>query len=227
MYFKLKEPILYNYFLNKEIYRLTIYLPFDMPIVIRIENDGRKIELISKKLNKNFWYPFHTYGRDWKEQHDIPTDVAILNADGDLVRVLNEKAYKELLRANKLYDDSLSRIYNDPDNKTFTTEITYLDKPVWDSITYFVKKSDFWTSRYNSFLNYCDPDASLWVLEGHSKFGYQCIRIYSPFASEFGSGHDNESELDKLSQQNKIKLRYARLLRYIITKTKMRNEKLN
>jgi len=213
MYFKLNEPILFNYFLNKDIYRLTIHRPFDVPIVIRVENDGKKIKLISKRLNKDIWYPFYICGRDWSSPHYFPADVAELNEDGEVAKVLDEKAYNELLHAYKHYDDSLAKVHNDPDYKIIIDEETYLDKSVWDSITYLVEKSSFWTSGYNSFVNYPDPDASLWIIEGHSRFGYQCIRIYSPFSPEFGSGFENKSEKNKIVRQNKIKSKYARFLR--------------
>lgn len=227
MYYVLKEPILYNYFLNKNIYRLTINRSFDEPIVIRVENDGKKIKIVSKKLNKTISFPFYVYGRDWYNQHEYPEDVAILDADGELIKVINEKKYKQLIDIYKQYDDSMSKIYNVMDYKISFENESYIDKSVWDSLTYLVENANFWTSGYYSFVNYPDPDASAWVIEGHSKFGYQCIKIYSPFTSEFGNGHENKKELDKMAYQNKIKSKYAKLFKYIVSKTKLVDEKLN
>lgn len=227
MYYILKEPLLYNYFLNKDIYRLTINRSFDEPIVIRVENDGKKIKIISKKLNKSISFPFYVYGRDWYNQHEYPEDVAIFDADGELIKVINEKKYKQLIDIYKQYDDSMSKIYNVMDYKILFEIESYTDKSVWDSITYLVENANFWTSGYCSFVNYPDPDASVWIIEGHSKFGYQCIKIYSPFISEIGNGHENKKELDKMAYQNKIKSKYAKLFKYIVSKTKLVDEKIN
>ncbi|WP_042892161.1 hypothetical protein, partial [Anaplasma marginale] len=44
------EPILYNYFLDKQIYRLTWLRSFHPDIVLRFENRNGEIALIQKKL---------------------------------------------------------------------------------------------------------------------------------------------------------------------------------
>jgi len=46
--FKLSEPVLYNSYLNKEIYRMVISRSFSPDLVFRIEKTGDSITLISK-----------------------------------------------------------------------------------------------------------------------------------------------------------------------------------
>jgi hypothetical protein len=226
MYYIMKEPILYNYYLNKDIYRVRIIRSFAEPIVIRIENDGEETKIITKKLSRNVSYPFIVYGRDLYEQLEFPEDVAILNAAGEVVKVINEKKYKDLIEIHKQHEDSMSKIYNVTDYNIIFQDESDLDKSAWDSISLLVKNSNFWTSGYNSFVNNTDPDGSTWVIEGQSKFGYQCIKIDNPFAPIIGSGYENKTELDKIAYQNKIKSQYAKLFKYIVSKTKLVNEKI-
>jgi hypothetical protein len=46
--FKMKEPILYNKYLNKEIYRLTLLQSFEPDIVMRLEKENNIISITSK-----------------------------------------------------------------------------------------------------------------------------------------------------------------------------------
>lgn len=49
-YFYLKEPILYNFFLGKSIYRFSWFRSFDNPVTITIVKDGDSYVLKTKKI---------------------------------------------------------------------------------------------------------------------------------------------------------------------------------
>lgn len=48
----LKEPVLYNFYLNKDIYRFTWLRSFHPPIVLRLEKSNNEVTLTEKKLIK-------------------------------------------------------------------------------------------------------------------------------------------------------------------------------
>jgi len=56
--FKMHEPILYDHFLSKDIYRLISFRSFDKPLLVRIEIKKDSITLSVKRLNRNVIYPF-------------------------------------------------------------------------------------------------------------------------------------------------------------------------
>jgi len=64
---KFKEPVLYNYFLNKKIIRFTWIGDVNNAIVIRLERNGDRITLITKVLKKNG----RNYKEYWKDKIDI------------------------------------------------------------------------------------------------------------------------------------------------------------
>jgi hypothetical protein len=49
-YFYFKEPILYNFYLGKSIYRFSWFRSFDSPVIITIIKDGDSFVLKSKKM---------------------------------------------------------------------------------------------------------------------------------------------------------------------------------
>ena len=59
--FKMNEPILYDHYLGKDIYRLIVLRSFDLPIAITLEKCDNKYVLKSKILNRNIGYPFMKY----------------------------------------------------------------------------------------------------------------------------------------------------------------------
>ncbi|MFD2936659.1 hypothetical protein [Spirosoma flavum] len=59
--YKLEEPVLYNYSLNKDVYRLTWIRSFHPPVVISLEKKGSKVRLFTKMLTKLPELPGHRY----------------------------------------------------------------------------------------------------------------------------------------------------------------------
>ncbi len=59
--FRLNEPVLYNYPLQKEVYRLTWLRSFHPPVVVRLEKEGNRVTLITKVLKRMPEYPGYSY----------------------------------------------------------------------------------------------------------------------------------------------------------------------
>jgi hypothetical protein len=58
---RLQEPVLYNYPLRKEVYRLTWLRSFHPPVVVRLEKEGAKIRIITKVLSRIPELPGYRY----------------------------------------------------------------------------------------------------------------------------------------------------------------------
>ena len=59
--YRLQEPVLSNYPLGKEIYRLTWLRSFHPPVVIRMEKEGNRVRLTTKILSRTPELPGHRY----------------------------------------------------------------------------------------------------------------------------------------------------------------------
>lgn len=55
--YRLHEPILYNMYLDKEIYRLTFLRSFDSNIIIRLEKNKDSVRMISKSIYEHIANP--------------------------------------------------------------------------------------------------------------------------------------------------------------------------
>ncbi|QJW89115.1 hypothetical protein HNV11_06780 [Spirosoma taeanense] len=75
--FRLGEPVLSNYPLPKEVYRLTWIRSFHPPVVVRLEKEGNKVQLITKVLSRIPELPGHRYMDQAGNLHITDTSVTI------------------------------------------------------------------------------------------------------------------------------------------------------
>ncbi len=77
--YKMKEPVLFNYSLGKEIYRFTWLRSFHRPVVIKIEKDENNIFISSKMLqwqvNLPFFKSYDEHGNEILYDNSIPFEV--------------------------------------------------------------------------------------------------------------------------------------------------------
>jgi hypothetical protein len=193
--YKMNEPILSNYFLNKEIYRITIIRAFGKPIVIRVDKDKDGILIEVKKINRNITYPFFRsssqpiYATEMttKERHEL-----------DSIGDANRKKYN-----NANYH--IESYYKFP-----------LNQVTWDSLTVLLDSAHFWTTKPRTDFKHYQIDGSTWILEGHNKYGYQIKIIPSP-RLDLNKRFMNFNELDSTDT-------YADIFRYILLHSKIKAE---
>jgi len=99
--YKMQEPVLYNYFLEKDVYRFTWLRSFNIPVTITIEKEQNAVTITTKALKKNIDLPSNaTYENVNGKEVKMPLD---LNA----AFVINKKktlSEKDFLEFKKLID---------------------------------------------------------------------------------------------------------------------------
>jgi hypothetical protein len=163
--FKMKEPILYNYDLHKEIYRLIIDQSFNKFLVIHIEKNNDSIFVTTKGLNRRVGYPFIKY-------------------EG-LTVIYEAKGAKKISQKEKdriqYRDDSIARIYNNTDYFIDLLISRKITEQQWSELQSKLEKISFWNSYPKTCGSCMQIDGSRWVLEGQSKIGYQIHEVVDPF----------------------------------------------
>ncbi len=95
--YKLGEPVLYNYPLGKEVYRLTWIRSFQPPVIVRMEKDGNHVRLTTKLLSQIPRLPGNRYfGPDGKNHQTDPFDAIPFRINQ--VKRLSKAFYKEYTR---------------------------------------------------------------------------------------------------------------------------------
>jgi hypothetical protein len=203
MLFKMKEPVLSNHFLGKNIYRLVVLRSFDLPLVIRVENKNNRTTIVSKKLNRHITYPFFVLG-----------DFIMFDPPGKKT-VRQKRELEKQYKIAKIENDSLKAIYNNTNYYSTLNNNQEIQSSVWDSLEIQIDSVQFWNTKPELYLNSIQIDGSMWILEGHSQSGYQIKRIPSPHFSPSKYPH----EYDKNSY-------YVNLFRFLIETSGLKNENL-
>jgi hypothetical protein len=213
MLFKMKEPVLHDHFLKREIYRLTALRAFNVPLLIRIEKFRDSVTLIIKKLNRGIMFPFIIYGEVDSLAYTEP-HVNEYDSTQNESYALNDKD-RESFSDFKKRNDSIAKIQNNVNYFLVLDLHKTLSISVWDSLQNQIDSTYFWRTKPDVALNYVQGDGSKWIFEGHNKFGYQIKIIPSPHFKNY----EYENEFD---QDNS----YARLFYHIIKLAKLTDEKL-
>ncbi len=95
--YKLQEPVLSNYPLGREVYRLTWIRSFHPPVVVRMEKDGNRIQLTTKILNRIPQLPGHRYSTRYGTIHLADTSTSI-GFRKNTVRTIPKAVYNEYMR---------------------------------------------------------------------------------------------------------------------------------
>lgn len=195
--YKMQEPSLSNRYLDKDIYRIVSLRSFHSPVVIRIEKSKNKVQVISKELNRHITYPFYKY-----------SDKVIVFTPPVIKGVKTvEFSYEEQYAKAKAHTDSMVAKYNNTNYFLTTNDLKELPFSAWRDIEAMVDSSNFWKSKPMLYLNHVQLDGSMWILEGHTREGYQIRRIPSPF-------NYNNCSYNRQNDDNKAN--YARVFQKII-----------
>ena len=95
--YKLQEPVLSNYPLDKEVYRLTWLRSFHPPVVVRMEKEGNRVRLITKILSQIPQLPGHRYADRDGTIHLTDTSIAI-PFRRNTTRTIPKAIYDEYMR---------------------------------------------------------------------------------------------------------------------------------
>ena len=204
MLFKMKEPVLSDRFLGRNIYRIIGLRSFHEPIVIRIENDKGKVTIVSKKLNRYITYPFLKL-----------LDTVVMFEPPKINGAKDKIDFKKQYEIAKRENDSLCNLYNNTNYYLLLNEKKEVMPPVWDSLEILIESSKFWKTKPELYLNHYQIDGSMWYIEGHFKSGYQIKRIPNPHFSKLKYQHN----YDKNDY-------YAHIFRFLIENSELKNEVL-
>lgn len=212
--FKMQEPILYNHYLNRKVYRIISMRAFNPPIIVRIEKYDDSIIVLSKKLNKNIRYPFMVYGGSDSLFYMTP-DIGFFDTISKKIKIINKVKYDNKLKENKRKSDSLAKIYNVINYHLKLNQQKIISQNAWDSLETMIDSANFWRTKPNVALDYQQIDGSQWILEGHSRKGYQIKIIPSPYF---------EKEIYKNPFDSTDN--YAKIFKYFIKISNLKDEPL-
>lgn len=162
--YKINEPILCNYYLNKEVYRLIIDRLFSRTFIIRIEKNKDTIFMVTKSLNRRITYPFIKTG-----------NYIIYRPPG--AKKLTEVEIEKI----KHRDDSIARIYNNTNYFVDSLICKRISSKQWNIFINKLDSINFWNSYPRVCDEYTQVDGSIWIIEGQDKRGYQFHELLSPF----------------------------------------------
>lgn len=179
MLYKMGEPSLSHHYLGNDIYRIISLRSFHRPFIIRVEKENNKINIYYKMLNREITYPFM-----------VLSDKVVIfeppQIDGEPPIIID---YEEQYKIAKRETDSLVAIYNNTNYYNIINENINVSHNTWDSLEVIVDSSKFWKSKPQLYLNHVQIDGSKWIIEGHTKQGYQVKRIPSPHFKEYEFSH--------------------------------------
>jgi hypothetical protein len=207
--YKMNEPVLCDHYLNKKVYRMISLRSFHQPIVVRLEEYHDSIVILIKKLNKNIMYPFMVYG--WNDSIFFTSpDVAFYDTTTNKLKIINKVKYDKQRKELKKENDSLCKIYNSLDYHLVLNQKKEISMTTWDSLEVMIDTTKFWKTNPDVALGLLQIDGSKWILEGHSKQGYQIKIIPSPHFEHYGFENNY----------------YAILFKYIMKLASLEEEKL-
>lgn len=195
--FKMKEPVLSNYYLNKEIYRINAFRSFHKPVTFRVEKQKDKAFLFVKKINRPISYPFHI-------------NRVLVFLPPKKPGTISQK----LLKEQKKVDDSIAKAEH---NTNYFPEVNYviqISTEQWDSLKVLIDSSTFWNGEAILGHDHQYVDGSTWVIEGHSQSGYQIKKILNP---DFDNSNSHPNPYDKGN-------RYANLFKYVVQLSRLKED---
>ena len=208
MYFKMNEPVLYNRYLKKEVYRLTsIRSHYSSPLVITIEKYKDSTVLITKELNRRIDYPFIKN----------PGPIVFVAPDNS---IKSDKIKEEQrLSFQKMLEDSIAKVYRNYNYHLVLNNRIRISNAVWDSLEILIDSAKFWKSKPELDLSRTEDDDSRIILEGHSENGYQ-IKVMQSL--HLYNGPNIQAHCDNFESKND----YTKILRFITRKTALKEKEI-
>jgi hypothetical protein len=227
MLFKMKEPVLSDHYLGRDIYRIISLRSFEKPLIIRIDKYIDSILITVKQINREITYPFMFYCNEFsiinidsiKEKinyqilflfysKELKAEIAEYNYETKKYIIYDECKYLKFLMENNKFVDS---IMNENNNTNYysTNETKFkINNGNWIKIQKHLDSAYFWETEPNVNLEEYPSclDGSKWIIEGHSKNGYQIKILSNP---NFESNNN-----------------YVKFLLYIMQIAELKNEKL-
>lgn len=156
-----KEPILYNYYLGHDIYRFLWLRSFHRPAIISLHNDGAKVWLTTKELNK---------------QPEFLDEYTPINFVAPKLLTDGEYDTTEVVKTKKQKSEIIKRADRKA-NITFNQTISLTEKE-WTEFEFLLSSCSFWTSQ--PFIKTHGFDGAEWIIEGHLKNKYWVVNRWSP-----------------------------------------------
>jgi len=152
-----REPVLYNYYLNKEIYRFLWLRSFHRPVVFTLTKSADQVTLTTKALDKQPQFIEHKYNpRGWP------------GLEEELAGLTYEKIGDSLIVVKA--DRKADMVYN----KTQTLSLKN-----WNAFEELLQKANFWNMPANGNEER-GTDGSEWIMEAHQKQRYWFVARWMP-----------------------------------------------
>lgn len=182
-----EEPILYNYYLNRDIYRFLWLRSFHDFVLITIENKENKIYLTTKILDKQptLGSSYFSHSKTFIPPTIVEQDTVGLKGK-ELIeaRKYNSVAKQHNKRVKKLAGDIAEQRDIKEYSPTVRTKIklnktTILTKKEWNHFLKLLEENKFWEMP-PEVKGPPGCDGAQWVLEGHTEDNYWFVDRWSP-----------------------------------------------
>lgn len=157
--YALKEPVLFNDYLNKELYRFLWLPSFNKPLVISIGKEGGNYFLNAKRL----------------DQHPLIRDI-IYSVDRKMDSIYLAKGYsivKDSFMRERGGKGLYSVIKADRRAKLIQNQTKVLTVEQWEGFMRLFDQLPFW--KMKSFDWAGNADGAAWILEAHTRYRYKYI----------------------------------------------------
>ena len=154
-----KEPILYNFYLDQDIYRFLWLRSFYRPIILSIYKKGEKVWLVTKELDKQ---------PQFMDDHNV----GWVSSDFFGKNTLTTSMVKDTM----IYIDTV--IKADRKAEITINQTKQLSIKEWEEFESLINKFSFWKSK--PLLEDSGCDGSEWTIEGHLKNRYWYVSRWSP-----------------------------------------------
>lgn len=145
-----KEPIFYNYYLGRDIYRFLWLRSFDRPIVFVLNRDSKNVWLMVKILDRQPRFIDQTILKP------LP-----IHGKGLKVELVPDSVIKGDRKADIVFSKKI--------NLTLTE---------WNRVDSLIKATDFWNIPPSKEAT--GTDGSQWIIEAHTRERYRFVQRWAP-----------------------------------------------
>lgn len=173
--FCFKEPILFNYYLDGEIFRFLWLRSFHQPMLFTLSNINGKVSLHIKKLDETPLFKDEKYGLPWPEiEERFKGKITEKIGDSTLVVKADRKA-------NIIYDTTIN-----------------LTSKEWNKFNSLLVQNNYW--KIPVYKKIDSNDGAMWIMEAHQETCYKYVIRQSPY-KEIREGGEYLIKLSGLKEE--------------------------
>lgn len=161
-----KEPILFNNYLGRDIYRFLWLRSFHLPMVFSLADSNGMITLTTKKLDRQPLYRDYAYYPEYHPEQDS---------------IYRKRGYKLINQIDTLENgktDNYTVVKADRRGYIIYDSTITLTKTDWSRFKKLLEETKFWSLTPYYWAGHTDGAA--WIIEAHTKKRYKYIVRQSP-----------------------------------------------